>query len=541
MRITSLNGRHFQDFILGGFDNLKANKEQIDALNVFPVPDGDTGTNMFLTMQSAVKKAEQINGITLANVAEALSTGSLMGARGNSGVILSQIFRGLAQGLSKYEEASAEQVAQALQGGVETAYKAVMKPVEGTILTVTKETARAAVNKAKTTDCVIEVLRDALIAGERALAFTPEQLPALKQAGVVDAGGKGFLVILEGGLKALAGESTVSIFQGGGPAFETAVQEEINLDYPYCTEFLISGNSIPQEILRDNLASMGDCLLVVGTGELVKIHIHTNRPGLVLESAMNYGQLHQISISNMLDQNKEVANKISSTEYVHKVEEPKNIGLVAVAAGEGLVELLKSMGVDVVVTGGQTMNPSTEDLLDAVKEVNANKVIILPNNSNIILAAKQAQELSEDKEVAVVPTKTFPQALAALLMYDSEQELEELVENMSENIANIKTGEITFAVRDSQYNDIEIKEGEILGLVDNKIACTGTNIQQVAEKILEEMITGDSELITIFYGEDISQEEAEQLSDNLTKIYPEMEIEVHSGGQSLYYYIIGVE
>ena len=541
MRITSLNGRHFQDFILGGFDNLKANKEQIDALNVFPVPDGDTGTNMFLTMQSAVKKAEQINGITLANVAEALSTGSLMGARGNSGVILSQIFRGLAQGLSKYEEASAEQVAQALQGGVETAYKAVMKPVEGTILTVTKETARAAVNKAKTTNCVIEVLRDALIAGEKALAFTPEQLPALKQAGVVDAGGKGFLVILEGGLKALAGESTVSIFQSGGPAFETAVQEEINLDYPYCTEFLISGNSIPQEILRDNLASMGDCLLVVGTGELVKIHIHTNRPGLVLESAMNYGQLHQISISNMLDQNKEAANNISSTDYAPRVEESKNIGLVAVAAGEGLVELLKSMGVDVVVTGGQTMNPSTEDLLDAVKEVNANKVIILPNNSNIILAAKQAQELSEDKEVAVVPTKTFPQALAALLMYDSEQELEELVESMNENIVNIKTGEITFAVRDSQYNDIEIKEGEILGLVDNRITCTGTNIQQVAEKILEEMITGDSELITIFYGEDISQEEANQLSDSLTQIYPEMEIEVHSGGQSLYYYIIGVE
>lgn len=548
MTIRAFNGEHFKEFILGGFENLKANKEQVDALNVFPVPDGDTGTNMFLTVQSAAKKIEQLTEYSLPEVSEALSKGSLMGARGNSGVILSQIFRGFSNVLGQHNEANAVIVAKALQSGVETAYKAVMKPVEGTILTVTKEAAKEAVKKAKETDSVIEVLKAALMAGEKALALTPEQLPVLKQAGVVDAGGKGFLVILAGGIKALTGEIELLSDKDENLLITSMNNEDevYNINYPYCTEFLVVGDNIPTDKLRVELAQFGDSLLVVGNENLTKIHIHTNRPGTVLDQAMVYGQLQQISISNMVEQNKNFNQnpKGETTEanaLTNAAKPAKEIGLVAVASGQGLVDLLISMGVDEVVTGGQTMNPSTEDLLAAIDRVNANKIIILPNNSNIILAAKQVQELCQTKEIAVVPTKTFPQALAALLVFDPESQLSELMDNMTENIKNIKTGEITYAVRDSLYNELEIKEGEILGIIENEIHCTGSQVDHVVKDIIASMITTDSELITLFYGEEITEEEASQLVDALIEEYEDLEIEFHNGGQSLYYYIIAVE
>ncbi|MDW7675826.1 MAG: DAK2 domain-containing protein [Bacillota bacterium] len=538
MKVTALSGSNFRDFVIGGYNNLKANKAQVDALNVFPVPDGDTGTNMFLTVQSATREIEQITDISLGSVATALSKGSLMGARGNSGVILSQIFRGIGQSLSRHQEASAQHFAEAMQCGVDTAYKAVMKPVEGTILTVSKACAKEALKAARDSDDIIEVLNNALIAGAKALALTPEQLPVLKQAGVVDAGGKGLLVILEGGLKALTGDMTYEIAQVEEHFIDDHNLEASDINFRYCTEFLISGQDIKINIITNELDDWGDSLLVVGTDELVKVHIHTNRPGYVLEKCMEYGELHHININNMVDQNKGIT---ANSEPGKANTEEKEIGVVAVAAGAGLVELLKSMGVDNVVTGGQTMNPSTEDLLAAIEQVPAKKIIILPNNSNIILAAKQARELCENKEIAIIPTKTFPQALAALLVYDGETEFEKLVANMTDNIENVITGEITYAIRDSQYNQLEIKAGQILGLIDNEISVTGDQIETVLVDMLKNMISEESELITLFYGEDVQKQDAEKLVANLGEIFPQQEIELHSGEQKLYYYIIAVE
>ncbi|MGF7185691.1 hypothetical protein GGQ84_001783 [Desulfitispora alkaliphila] len=538
--MEALSGKELKNFILGGFKNLEAQKAEVDALNVFPVPDGDTGTNMFLTFQSAINEINKIpeTDLNIANVAEALSKGSLMGARGNSGVILSQIFRGMAQKLVAAEnnQVKSKELATAFQAGVKTAYNAVMKPVEGTILTVSKEVAAGAVSGAKETDNILSTLATAIHTGEVALKKTPEQLHVLKQAGVVDAGGKGFLVILEGGMRGLQGEEF-----DFAPVHQTDAVERISkavsgpIEYRYCTEFLVTGGSLPLESIKNELTNLGDSLLVVGDQDMCKVHVHTNRPDQALELCIKYGELHEIKIDNMADQS------IEAEQPEPLQDELKEIGIVSVATGDGLIEILDSMGVDNIVTGGQTMNPSTENLLEAVEEVNAKKVIILPNNSNIILAAEQTKALSENKEVGIVPTKSIPEAVAALIAYNPEASLDENIETMTEGAKTVKTGEITYAVRDSKYDDLEIKEGEILGLVSGKIVIQSSDINEAVLKTVQNMDAHEHEIITLFYGEEVNFEQADQLRQQLVKEYPEVEVEMHYGGQSLYYYLISVE
>ncbi|MCM1567588.1 MAG: DAK2 domain-containing protein [Dehalobacter sp. 4CP] len=554
--------------IRSGSRLLEQRKKEIDALNVFPVPDGDTGTNMNLTFKAASLAADKVTGNSVHEVASAASTGSLMGARGNSGVILSQIMRGIARGLEGLNEANALQMAHALQTGVESAYKAVMKPVEGTILTVSRETARGAYIKAKsgTTD-ILEVLRAGCEKGEEALARTPEMLPVLKQAGVVDAGGQGFLTILYGWISALEGKEI---------GYAEVQQEEVqipavsgiiavgSLEFPYCTEFLVKGNGLDPDVIRQALLDKGDCLLVVGTEDVVKIHIHTRNPGLILDYAIKYGSLHEVQIHNMLAQNELAAHQAKnvpeSSEAAYTGElvdvssgapadqaasagttEVKEYGIVAVAMGEGIAQIFTSLGVDEVVFGGQTMNPSTSDLAEAIRKVPARHIFLLPNNSNIIMAAGQVNELIEDKEIYVIPTKTIPQAIASLLAFNSDSLPEENVQNMTTAFRQVSSGEVTYAVRDSQYGELEIAEGDILGLIEGTIKTTGRDILDVAKNVLEEMNWREKDLVTIFYGKDMAEEDVILLTDWLSEEKPEIEVEVYSGKQPLYYYILGVE
>lgn len=563
-----IDGNVLKDMIRSGSRLLEQRKKEIDALNVFPVPDGDTGTNMNLTFKAASLAADKVTGNSVHEVASAASTGSLMGARGNSGVILSQIMRGIARGLEGLNEANALQMAHALQTGVESAYKAVMKPVEGTILTVSRETARGAYLKAKsgTTD-ILEVLRAGCEKGEEALARTPEMLPVLKQAGVVDAGGQGFLTILYGWISALEGKEI---------GYAEVQQEEVqipavsgiiavgSLEFPYCTEFLVKGNGLDPDVIRQVLLDKGDCLLVVGTEDVVKIHIHTRNPGLILDYAIKYGSLHEVQIHNMLAQNELAAHQAKnvpeSSEAAYTGEladassaapadqaasagttEVKDYGIVAVAMGEGIAQIFTSLGVDEVVFGGQTMNPSTSDLAEAIRKVPARHIFLLPNNSNIIMAAGQVNELIEDKEIYVIPTKTIPQAIASLLAFNSDSIPEENVQNMTTAFRQVSSGEVTYAVRNSQYGELEIAEGDILGLIEGTIKTTGRDILDVAKNVLEEMNWREKDLVTIFYGKDMAEEDVSLLTDWLSEEKPEIEVEVYSGKQPLYYYILGVE
>lgn len=566
-KAVTIDGQKWKAMLNLGAQYLEEKKKEIDALNVFPVPDGDTGTNMYLTFRAAAVAAEKVTGNSIVEVAGAASMGSLMGARGNSGVILSQIMRGIAKGLEGLKEANALQFVQALQTGVETAYKAVMKPVEGTILTVSRETARGAFNKAKSGETdFLEVLKAGCERGERALAKTPEMLPALKQAGVVDAGGQGFLTILYGWMAALEGK-TAALPAGDQPAAEVQEQKGItaveDLEFPYCTEFLVKGKSLSVEKIRQHLTDQGDSLLVVGTDEVVKIHIHTKNPGRILDYAVQLGSLQEVQIHNMLAQNeaaahaaKEVAleekngtedepagNKVQEDPPESGLAEPelKEYGLVAVAMGEGIAEIFRSLGVDQVVFGGQTMNPSTKDLAEAVKKVPAKNIFILPNNSNIILAAQQVNELIESRKVYVVPTKSIPQGISALLAFNPDMEPGENSKEMEEALTQVVSGEVTYAVRNSRYGDMEIAEGDILGLVNGKISTTGRDIFEVARNVLEAMNWRDKDLVTIFYGKDLAEEDVRMLEDWLQKEKPGIEVEVYAGKQPLYYYIIGLE
>lgn len=553
-----VSGQMWKDMMIAGSQALGAKKREVDALNVFPVPDGDTGTNMHLTIQSAAKEAAKTSGETLADVAAAASMGSLMGARGNSGVILSQLMRGIAKGLEGLSTANAQQLAQALQLGVDTAYKAVMKPVEGTILTVSKETARGALNKAKAGATPLDTLKEAYQKGQVALARTPELLPVLKQAGVVDAGGKGFLVILSGWIGALEGrpleenwvlderESLSDPLNGG-------IYQLENLEYPYCTEFLVKGEQIPLERIKTDIAGWGDSMLVVGTPEVVKIHIHTKNPGQVLEYALQWGALHEVAIHNMLAQNEAAAHATKEekkpTGSEEQIQEPvatvpeitKEYGVVAVAMGDGIARVFTSLGADQVVFGGQTMNPSTEDLVEAVRKTGARNVYLLPNNGNIILAAGQVQEILSDRRVFVIPSKSIPQGISALINFLPEAEPEENLSSMEEALARVGSGEVTYAVRDSQYEGFSIEEGDILGLVDDKLATTGKELLEVAKDTLENMHWRDFDLVTVFFGQDVSPEEVKVLEEWLRAENRDLEVEVYPGGQPLYYYILGVE
>lgn len=560
-----LNAQEWKQMMVAGAQALELKKQEVDALNVFPVPDGDTGTNMFLTIQSAARDAEKVTGSSISEVATAASMGSLMGARGNSGVILSQLMRGISKGLEGLVTANPLQLAQALQAGVDTAYKAVMRPVEGTILTVSKETARAALSKAKAGGSLLETLQEAHKKGLESLAKTPEMLPALKQAGVVDAGGQGFLIILGGWIGVLTGETIKP--EGFQQKQKSTPESHIsnvpdeskrgfiqleNLEFPYCTEFLVKGTDLQVERIRQELFNRGDCLLVVGTPEVIKIHVHVKNPGKILDYAIQWGSLHEVQIHNMLEQNEAMAHAMKSkaaesletviSEEAPPIDQPlKEYGVVAVAMGQGIADVLRSLGVDEVVFGGQTMNPSTEDLADAVRKVPARQVFILPNNGNIILAARQVKYVVSNQEVHVIPSKSIPQGISALLNLNPEGEASANLQNMERALGKVRSGEVTYAVRDSQFGDLEIASGDILGLVEDTIVATGKNLLEVAEATLEKMEWKDHDLVTIFYGEETELQEVERLKTWLHEEHSSVEVEAHPGKQPLYYYIFGVE
>lgn len=553
-KITSvLDGQLWKQMMVSGAKALELKKHDVDALNVFPVPDGDTGTNMFLTIQSAARDAEKITSKSIGEVAAAASMGSLMGARGNSGVILSQLLRGIAKGLEGLDTANSLQVAQALQAGVDTAYKAVMKPVEGTILTVSKETARAALAMAKNGGSLLETLQQAQEKGFNILAKTPDMLPVLKQAGVVDAGGQGFLVILGGWIAVLTGEtfspdikseaesSLKPQEQKSHEVKREFVQVE-NLDYPYCTEFLVKGTDLRVEQIKQDLSDRGDCLLVVGTPEVVKIHVHVKNPGKILDYAIQWGSLHEVQIHNMLEQNESMAHAMKEKATADAFDQPlKEFGVVAVAMGQGIADVFISLGADEVVFGGQTMNPSTEDLAEAVRKVPARQVFILPNNGNIIMAARQVKDVVQERRVHVIPSKSIPQGISALLSFNSEGGAEVNIQNMERGLKGVRSGEVTYAVRDSQYGDLTISDGDILGLIEDVIVTTGKSLHEVAQSTLDKMEWKTHDLVTIFYGEETKLEEVERLQDWLREENPSIEVEVHPGRQPLYYYIFGVE
>ena len=574
MNNHKIDGKLFTQMILAGAQNLTAHVKTVDALNVFPVPDGDTGTNMNLSFTSGVNELKKQSTVHVGKAAQALAKGLLMGARGNSGVILSQLFRGFSKHIAQFEEIDSKQFAEALKQGVDTAYKAVMKPVEGTILTVSREAAQEAIKVARRESDVTVVMEKTIQKGKESLARTPELLPVLKEVGVVDAGGQGLIYVYEGFLKVLKGEEldfeVVATDEDEKVSFSELAHHHLpvqaklsteEIEFGYCTEFIIGldeefvkNNSFEEPAFRNKISKFGDSLLVVADEEIVKVHIHAEHPGEVLNFAMNYGSLHKIKIDNMREQhshillgegnyhdtNNQVATINNETEAPSEEEkELQPFGIVTVAMGDGLVEIFKSLGVDVVVTGGQTMNPSTEDLVKAMEEIHAEKYIILPNNSNIILAAEQAQELM-DQPVIVVPTKTIPQGMAALLAFNPSVSLEENKEVMIEALQQVKTGQVTYAVRDSKYDGLEIKEGNFLGIAEGKIVATSEELLETSSELLSKMIDNE-EVLTIIYGSDVTKEQLAELEKIINEQFPDIEKEIHYGGQPLYYFIFSIE
>lgn len=535
-----IDGNTIKNMIVSGAVSLENNKHMVNALNVFPVPDGDTGTNMSLTMTSAVKEINALKNIEIHSVFEAAANGTLMGARGNSGVILSQIFRGLAKGVKQHKSLNVMALADSLIEGSNTAYKAIMKPTEGTILTVIRETAEYAVKeKEKYTDLIVffELL---IKKANEILDKTPEMLPVLKNAGVVDAGGKGLICIFDGMLYALKTNSVLELLEGGSLVEDgqPVAQEYFNTEdivFGYCTEYFIKTDKIDLEKYKETLRDMGDSQVVVGGAGIVKVHIHTNNPGKVLEMALEHGELSKIKIDNMREQHRSLHVEVPVIPAI-----PQKYGVVAVAMGEGIAGIFKDLGVDEIIEGGQTMNPSTEDIVKSINRINAENIIILPNNSNIILAANQAKSLS-DKNVTVAATKTIPQGIAALMALDFDKDPEINSIKIEKSISSVKTGLITFAVRNSTYDDINIEEGNILGLVEGKISCVAETVPEVFKELLNNMVDDDSSLVSIYYGKDTKEQDAESLAAYVQETYPECEVDMHFGGQPLYYYIISVE
>ena len=533
---------------LGGAKNLEAKKEWINELNVFPVPDGDTGTNMTLTIMSAASEVNNLSERTMETVAKAISSGSLRGARGNSGVILSQLLRGFTKGIKGYETLDVMTISNAFQKAVETAYKAVMKPKEGTILTV----ARGAADKAAELALEEEDL-DVFFAGvieeaERVLATTPDLLPVLKEAGVVDSGGQGLVEVLKGAYDAYLGKEVDYTFEAPKSApVKISAETEAEIKFGYCTEFIIvldkKFEHKDEMEFKAFLESIGDSIVCVADDDIVKIHVHTNHPGQAIEKALTYGSLSRLKIDNMREEHEEKlikdASKIAAQQ---KAEEPrKEMGFISVSIGEGIGEIFKGLGVDYLIEGGQTMNPSTEDMLNAIEKVNADHIFILPNNKNIILAANQAKALCEDKDIIVIPTKTVPQGITAMINFMPDSSAEENETRMTEELANVKTGQVTYAVRDTHIDDKEIKEGNIMGIGAHAILAVGEDVEQTTLDMFKELIDEDSELISIYYGEDVKKEDADKLGEDLSDLYPDCDIEVHFGGQPIYYYVVSVE
>ncbi len=562
MAYQALNGDLFCSMMVSAREYLNRYKNQVDALNVFPVPDGDTGTNMYLTISSAVESLKDMAGMSLGEVAQEASQGALMGARGNSGVILSQIFRGIARGFAGKEEARPEDIVKALDEAVTTAYKAVMKPVEGTILTVLRgmrDGARGACHPEASVD---DVMIGCLARGREVLDRTTNMLPALKQAGVVDAGGKGLLCILEGALQTLQQEPGVrSVGSIAAPEVEIAVPghepEVSEITYPYDTQLLIAGEGLPIDEIRRKLEAYGDSLLVVGQETLVRVHIHTGVPGEVLTLCQQYGSLSQVTVDNMVEQSvaarsaRQLLNASGSGAsfdrpvYVPAVtEQPgqmKETGIVSVATGQGLKDIMRSLGCDLVIDGGSTMNPSTQELASAVKTVNAKRIIFMPNNGNIFLAAKQAKKLT-GRTMYIVPSKTIPQGISALLSLNLNEDMKSNLKRTSRAIKRVKTGEVTFSARDGKFGKHVMKRGDILGLIDGKVEIVGSDPESVLLSVVRSMVKDGDEIVTVYYGEEVDHSRAESVANSLREaLGPEVEVEVHSGGQPLYYYIVSAE
>lgn len=557
MAITKIDAVLLKKMFLAGAKNLEAKKEWINELNVFPVPDGDTGTNMTLTIMAAAKEAGSIEEPTMENLAKAISSGSLRGARGNSGVILSQLFRGFTKVMKEYQALDTVALAAALQKATETAYKAVMKPKEGTILTVAKGISDKAAELSVETEDIELFMQGIIEHGDYVLSQTPEMLPVLKQAGVVDSGGQGLMQVMKGLFEGLLGkeieESAIQNSESVKTNITIQKSEETDITFGYCTEFIIMTEKeftiSEEQEFKGYLSSIGDCVVVVSDEEVVKVHVHTNHPGQAIEKALTYGALTSMKIDNMREEHQEKlikdAEKISKEEVKaqgYQKENPrKPVGFIAVSVGEGLDEIFKGVGVDYLIPGGQTMNPSTEDMIEAIQHVNADTVFILPNNSNIILAANQATYLVEDKKVLVVPSKTVPQGITAMINYMADRTPEENLESMTEEMNHVKTGQITYAVRNTTIDNKEIRENDIMGLGDHSILSVGNNIEAVALETIEAMMTEEAELISIYYGSDMEQEAAENFAAKVEEKYPEVDIELHSGGQPIYYYILSVE
>ncbi|MFC7784410.1 MULTISPECIES: DAK2 domain-containing protein [unclassified Rossellomorea] len=554
MSITSLEGKRFAEMVIQGATQLSANAQLVDALNVFPVPDGDTGTNMNLSMTSGAKEVQKHIQGHIGNVAAALSKGLLMGARGNSGVILSQLFRGFGKAIEGKESLSSVEFANALQTGVETAYKAVMKPVEGTILTVAKDAARKGVSAAETESDFVKVMQAIVDEAQASLNRTPDLLPVLKEVGVVDSGGQGLLFVYEGFLAELKGEKVSN--QASLPSMNDLVSAEHHktaqdfmstedIEFGYCTEFMVrfeqDKQSFVEENFRQDLSEFGDSLLVISDDELAKVHIHSEQPGDVLTYGHKYGSLINIKIENMRQQHSSIVGETKPVNAkVPAAAKEVDFAIVTVAMGEGIAELFKSIGATSVIEGGQTMNPSTEDIVKAVEEVNAKKVIIMPNNKNIIMAADQAAEVLE-MEVAVVPTKTVPQGMAALLAFNPSASVEDNKQLMTEASKQVKTGQITFAVRDTNIDGVAIAKDDFMGIAEGKIVISDHDRQKTAQSLLEKMLDEDSEILTILYGEDVTEEDVDSLKEYVEEHYEDVEVEVHNGKQPLYSYIFSVE
>ncbi|MBF7095848.1 DAK2 domain-containing protein [Alkalibacter mobilis] len=539
MQTKFINGNLIKRMLMEASANLDANKTTVDDLNVFPVPDGDTGTNMSLTMRHAAKEIEAYADTSVSEITSVASSGALMGARGNSGVILSQLLRGLSKACKGLDEANMEQMAIALQSASDMAYKAVMKPTEGTILTVARGMAEFAMNNHSKYEYMEDFLMDIITEGRKVLDKTPEMLKVLKDAGVVDAGGMGLIFIMEGAHNALTGKESVynEVIDWEKPVEDKILSPE-DITFGYCTEFIIIGEN--DEQIRSDLAEefekIGDSIIVVGDEEKIKVHLHTDNPDIAMGKAMKIGSLTKIKIDNMREQ---VETKSQAKSEV-QTDEPKKYGIIAVASGKGMQDLFMDMGVDEVILGGQTMNPSTEDFISRIDKINAENIIILPNNSNIILAANQSRAISK-KNVIVIPTKTVPQGITALIGFNSESTVEDNDKNMSEAIKGVKTGQVTYAVRDTSFKGKEIKKDDIIGIFDGEIACIGNDPQKVCLDLFEIMIDEDSELVSIYYGENVSEENANDLLNNVEEDYEELDVELHWGGQPLYYYIVSVE
>lgn len=560
MATKTINVDVLAKMFLAGAQNIEAKKDYINELNVFPVPDGDTGTNMSMTIMAAAKEVTALDKPEMKDLAKAISSGSLRGARGNSGVILSQLLRGFTKAIKEEKEIDVLTLATACQRARDTAYKAVMKPKEGTILTVASGIATKAAEMAEETDDLEEFIPAVIDHAQEVLNQTPEMLPVLKEAGVVDSGGQGLLEVIKGGYDAFLGkEIDYSAIKPSTSVAVTKVNTEDTADikFGYCTEFIILTE---KEFTEDDehefkkfLSSIGDSIVCVADDDVVKIHVHTNDPGLAIQRALTYGQLSKMKIDNMREEHQEklirdaekVAEQQAKEEAAYeekKSAEPrKAMGFIAVSIGAGMNEIFKELGVDYIIEGGQTMNPSTEDMLNAIDQVNADTVFILPNNKNIVLAANQAKSLVEDKEIIVIPTKTVPQGITAIINFMPDADAKTNEEIMLEEIKNVKTGQVTYAVRDTHIDDKEIHEGDIMGIGDSGILAVGKELEETTKELIANLVDEDSELISIYYGEEVSEEDAEKFTEEISELYPDVDVDIQFGGQPIYYYVLAVE